>query len=261
MRDNLVSIITPVYNGSGTLPETVRSVLAQTYPDWELLIVDDGSSDDTAAVAGAFAAADPRIRVLHQTNQGCTAARNHGIREASGRYFCLLDSDDMWDPVFLESQIAYLKREKVSLVCSGYRYVDQRSREIKSPAVPPPVLTYSGELRCCHIGCLTGVYDSAAAGRIFLDEKLHGYCDDYAFWLEILKKTGPGRGNPAVLASYRCSNSRSITGNKFRLLVPHFMFHRRYCGLGFMRSAFYTALWAKQGLRRFVFCHRSGARR
>ena len=251
MNDRLVSIITPVYNGEKHLAETVMSVLSQSYGIWEMIIIDDGSKDRSAAIARSFAARDPRIKVIRQENRGCTAARNHGIREAAGRYFCLLDSDDLWDPNFLEEQLALLQREHVSFVCSGYRYIDLDSKVIKRPVVPPERLTYQGELDYCHVGCLTAMYDSAAAGKLFLDERLSGYCDDYAYWLQILKKTGPGRGNPKVLASYRLTSINSITGNKFKLIIPHFMFHYCYCRVGWWRGLANTVCWGLKGLKKF----------
>ena len=256
MNDQLVSIITPVYNGEKHLAETIMSVLAQSYENWEMLIVDDGSKDRSAAIAKSFADKDPRIKVICQSNRGCTAARNHGIREASGRYFCLLDSDDLWDPDFLKEQLALLAREHVFFVCAAYRYVDHDSKVIKSPAVPPEILTYRGELDYCHVGCLTAMYDSSVHGKLFLDERLAGYCDDYAYWLQILEKTGPGRGNPKILASYRITSSKSITGNKPKLIIPHFMFHYRYCRIGLFKSLINTIRWGLKGLRKFFFYSR-----
>src|SRR5215203_1617700 len=104
-----VSIITPAWNAAAHITETIASVRAQTFVDWEWLIVDDGSTDDTVSIVGAAAEIDPRIRLLRQTNSGPSAARNRAMREASGEWFTFIDSDDGWDPQFLASQLAVIR--------------------------------------------------------------------------------------------------------------------------------------------------------
>lgn len=104
MKPGLVSIITPCYNGAKYIGETIDSVISQTYPDWEMIIVDDGSKDNSAQIVREYAEKDSRITLVQQENAGSAAARNNGIRRAEGQYIALLDADDLWHPDFLEKQ-------------------------------------------------------------------------------------------------------------------------------------------------------------
>ena len=190
MQDTLVSIITPVYNGEKYIAQTIESVLAQTYPDWEMLIIDDGSRDNSAAIARDYCARDSRISLYSQTNAGSAAARNNGIRRARGRYIALLDADDLWDSTFLASQLNFMKEKGALLVCSAHRRIDEYGRECLKPFFPPEKATYTDLLRTCSISCLTGLYDTSAYGKVFLNEKFKSLRDDLVYWLEIVKKTG-----------------------------------------------------------------------
>ena len=107
MNNNLVSIITPLYNAERFVRQTIESVLAQTYPHWEMIVVNDGSKDKGPDIVRSYTEKDSRIKLLNQPNRGCASARNHGLKEAQGRYYCFLDSDDYWDPTFLEEQISF----------------------------------------------------------------------------------------------------------------------------------------------------------
>lgn len=117
----VISIVTPMYNGGRFVAQTIESVLAQTYPHWEMLIVDDGSKDDSPEIVGAYSARDPRIKLIRQPNSGSAAARNNALRRARGRYICFLDADDLWDPEFLARQIAFIQEKAAGLVYASYR--------------------------------------------------------------------------------------------------------------------------------------------
>lgn len=120
MEKGLVSIITPVYNGEKFVAETIESVLKQTYPNWEMIVVDDGSKDSSAAIIRQFAERDCRITSVQQPNGGSASARNNGIRRARGQFIALLDADDLWEPNFLESQLALMKEKNALLVHASY---------------------------------------------------------------------------------------------------------------------------------------------
>ncbi len=132
MVDGLVSIITPCYNGERFIAETIESVLGQTYANWEMIVVDDGSRDNTAQVAAGYAARDGRIQVVRQPNGGTASARNNAMRRAKGRYIALLDADDVWERDFLERQLAFMKEKNATCVCCSYRHIDANSNEISS---------------------------------------------------------------------------------------------------------------------------------
>ena len=112
MDNQLVSIITPMYNGEKYVSQTIESVLAQTYQNWEMIIVDDGSKDASSQIVKKYSIEDNRIKLVHQQNAGSAAARNNALRRANGRYICFLDADDLLDNSFLEKQLEYLKTEK-----------------------------------------------------------------------------------------------------------------------------------------------------
>lgn len=116
MQENLVSVITPVYNGERFVGQTIESVLAQTYPHWEMLIVNDGSTDNSETIVCRYANQDPRIHYFYQSNKGSASARNHGLHEAKGRYIVFLDADDYWDSTFLEEQLQFMQEKKHNLL-------------------------------------------------------------------------------------------------------------------------------------------------
>lgn len=250
MVDGRVSIITPCYNGERFIAETLDSVLGQTYAQWELFVVDDGSTDRTAAIAEAYAAKDSRIRVLRQKNAGTACARNRALREANGRYIALLDADDVWEPDFLERQLAFMREKGAEVVCCSYRHIDENSREIQHPTLAMPIITPADMRVMNRIGCLTGLYDASKHGVVYLHEELKSIRDDYAYWYEIVCNAGRAYGNPDILASYRVQTA-STTGNKLRLVEKQFHFYRQFLHLSLPVAAVNTLRWGISGLGKF----------
>ncbi len=249
MKEQLVSIITPIYNGEKFVEQTIQSVFAQTYDNYEWIIVDDGSTDKSYEVIEKNAGHDKRVKLLKQKNGGSAAARNAGIRIANGQYIVLLDADDLWDPEFLESQLKFMNDHKALCVCSSYRMINEEGDTIKKPIKCKPVITYKDMLVKNEIGCLTGVYNCSEHGKVYLDESLKSLRDDYAYWLSIVSKTGTAYGNPEVLASYRVF-SRSVTGNKKALIKKQYLFYRKYLKLGLFTSVRNVIVWGVAGLRK-----------
>ena len=153
MQDSLVSIITPLYNGEKYLAQTIESVLAQTYKEWEMIIINDGSTDQGEQLARSYAQKDDRIQVYSQENAGSAAARNNGIRRAKGRYIALLDSDDLWEPWFLERQLRLMHEKNCQLVYAAHKRIDENGEEVLQPFFPPLSVTYKDMLRTCSISC------------------------------------------------------------------------------------------------------------
>jgi glycosyltransferase involved in cell wall biosynthesis len=250
MTNELVSIITPMYNAARFVGQTIESVLAQTYPRWEMLIVDDGSRDSSYDIAVAYAKKDPRIKVFRQENAGSAAARNNGIRNANGRYIALLDADDLWEPVFLESQLKLMNEKNAVVVCAACRRIDENTREILCPQKVKPIISLKNMQKTNCIPCLTGMYDTVPFGKVYLREELKSIRDDYAFWLDIVKLAGKAYGNQQILASYRVL-SNSTTGSKKKLIKPQFLFYYKYQQLGLIKSLAYTFYWGILGLIKF----------
>lgn len=250
MIDNLVSIITPCYNGVKYISETIDSVLKQSYNDWEMIIVDDGSRDDSAKIIKEYVDKDNRIKYIYQKNAGSAAARNNGIRNASGRYIVLLDADDVWDEDFLEEQLSYMKKKNAVCVCCAYRMIDDNSQVLTAVTMPKEIITEKDMMVRNYIGCLTGVYDSKKYGKIYLRKELKSIRDDYAFWLDIVKLEGKVYGNNKILASYRVL-ANSTTGNKYKLIGKQYKFYRNYLKLSRIKSLKNILVWGIDGVYRF----------
>ena len=250
MNDKLVSIITPLYNSERFVGQTIESVMAQTYPEWEMIIVNDGSTDKGADVVSCYAAKDKRIRLLEQENGGCASARNHGLSEAKGRYYCFLDSDDYWDPEFLEEQLRFMTEKRAAIVTCSVRRVDENGKAILSPQIVPERMTYFDILKSCNLPCLATVIDASRLHDIRFREELHNLRDDYALWLSLMKQTDYAYGNQQVLANYRIS-ANQVTGNKRKVIIPQFMVNYKVEKLGFCRSLYYLAHWAWNGYKKY----------
>jgi teichuronic acid biosynthesis glycosyltransferase TuaG len=206
-----VSVVTPVWNALATLGATVASVQAQSFCDWEMLLVDDGSTDASLALAEELAAADPRIRVLrHEKNQGAAAARNRGIRAAAGRYIAFLDADDLWRPEKLDAQLAFMRAGGHPLSFTAYRRIAADGTPLGVVRVPARV-SRGGLLKGNVIGCLTAVYDTEVFGKVEMPPLARR--QDYGLWLELLRRVPHAHGLSQVLADYRVRPG-SLSANK-----------------------------------------------
>lgn len=250
LEKGLVSIITPCYNGAKYIGETIESVIAQTYPKWEMIIVDDGSKDNSAQIVRDYMLKDSRIALVQQENAGSAAARNNGIRRAEGQYIALLDADDLWEPEFLDEQIKFMKEKAATCVCCSYRCIDEHSNEILSPVVCKPMITTKDMMVTNYIGCLSGLYDCSKHGKIYLREELKSIRDDYAYWLDVVKTEGVAYGNQKLLARYRVL-ANSTTGNKKKLIKKQYQFYRGHLGLGVVQSTINLVRWGLMGLKKY----------
>lgn len=213
--NELVSIITPSYNSQAYISQTIESILAQTYSNWELLITDDCSTDQTIDIIKSYQKKDGRIRLfLSSKNQGAGAARNNSIKKASGHYIAFCDSDDLWIPEKLKIQVDFIVKIKSPLIFSSYNIIKQSGGYLKTKYAKSHV-TYSQMLAYNYIGCLTVLYDSTKIGkRYFSDIRKR---QDYAMWLTIIRQIKNARGIKQPLAEYRLRKG-SISQNKLALL-------------------------------------------
>lgn len=250
MEQGLVSIITPCYNGEEFLRETIHSVIAQTYANWEMLIVDDGSKDSSAEIIKEYALKDGRIRFLQQENAGSAAARNNGIRNSRGQYIALLDADDLWKPDFLKKQIDFMKENNVICVFCSYERIDENGHIIMHPSIAKSVVTKKDMRVRNQIGCLSGLYDSSKYGKIYLKEELKSIRDDYAYWYDIVSLEDKAYGNPEILASYRVLKG-STTGNKKKLIKKQYNFYRTYLKESVPEATLNLIRWGVNGVLKF----------
>jgi glycosyltransferase involved in cell wall biosynthesis len=217
----LVSIITPAYNAAEFLPATIASVLAQTWRDFELLLVDDGSTDETQQIARAWQRADPRVRILSRPHGGPSAARNTAIAKARGDYFALIDSDDLWHPTFLESQMAvFAERRPVDIVTgNGYNLGGPHDGQPFNPVGSSPrELSLLDILESENAVFIMSVFRRAVVERIGgFDERLP-LNEDYDFWIRAAFAGFVIVRNPVPLGDYR-RRPNSISANQIQMVT------------------------------------------
>lgn len=250
MEAGLVSIITPCYNGAKYISETIESVIAQTYSDWEMIIIDDGSKDNSAEIINAYVKKDSRIRLIYQDNAGSACARNRGIQCAEGQYIALLDADDLWKTTFLEKQIQFMRMNNAVCVFCSYDCLDDKSKTLLNPVISKPIITGRDMLVMNYIGCLSGLYDITRHGKVYLHEELKSIRDDYAYWVDIVNLENIAYGNPEILAVYRVLAS-STTGKKYKLIKNQYIFYRKYLKLNILLSVRNTVYWGIAGIKKF----------
>lgn len=229
-----VSVVTPVWNAEETLAETVASLVAQTRGDWEMLLVDDGSTDGSRALAAQLAAEEPRIRLLGwPDNRGAAAARNAGIRAARGRFIAFLDADDLWRPQKLAAQIGYMEEARAPFTFAAVRRIDAAGRPLGVVGVPARV-DHARLLRGNVIPCQTAAYDRAHYGAVEMPPLARR--QDYGLWLQLLARGGEAHGLPEVLADYRVRPG-SLSSNKLVAAAATWRVYREVAGLGHAQAA------------------------
>ncbi len=219
----LVSIIMPSYNTARFIKETVDSVLAQSYTNWELIIVDDCSTDNTDDVVAQFSG-DSRIKYIkNNKNSGAAESRNRALREAKGKWIAFLDSDDLWASDKLEKQIAFMKDNGYHFSYTAYTEIDENSEPNGKTVTGPKRITKSGMYNYCWMGCLTVMYDAEAVGLIQIESIRKN--NDYAMWLKVCKKADCYLLDE-TLAKYR-KRSGSISNHGYTKLIKwHYRLYR-----------------------------------
>ncbi|HGF4940831.1 TPA: glycosyltransferase family 2 protein [Vibrio parahaemolyticus] len=238
----LVSVIMPTYNSAGTVVESIQSVLSQTYKNWELIIVDDRSTDNTWQVIQTYADKYDNIRIYqNKENLGAGASRNFAIKKARGRFIAFLDSDDLWTEDKLAEQIPFMLKNNYPLTYTHYRRFN--SEEELSVVTAPEYTTYKKLMYSNVIGCLTAVYDTQKLGKRYMP--LIRKRQDMGLWLDILKETPKAYCLPKPLAKYRMDSG--MTANKFSVLSYQWKFYRDVVGLSLPRSLFTFSVYAVKG--------------
>lgn len=206
----------PFYNGQDYVIETVESIISQTFTDWQLIIVDDCSTDDhSKSLLQRLKGMDPRISVLFaDENKGAGAARNIGIDYANTRFIAFCDSDDWWYPEKLSKQISFMKDNGYSFVCSYYEDADENLSPYYTTRQPLK-MTLKDLKYGCSVGTPGVIYDSFSLGKVFMPEMRRG--EDWICWMEILKKSNALHTYPEPLWKYR-HRRRSETSNKLAMV-------------------------------------------
>lgn len=224
--DTLVSIITPTYNSEKFIAETIKSVLNQTYQSWEMIIVDDYSTDQTEAIIKDFMAIDQRISFYQlQKNAGAGVARNQAVDLAKGRYIAFLDSDDLWKPEKLEKQVDFMSANQVPFAFSYYDCINEEGELLHICVKTPKRLHYWQLFFCNFVGNLTGIYDTHFFGKIPISSIRKR--QDWMVWLTVLKKVRVASVLPESIAYYRVRKN-SISSSKWKLLQHNFTVYRTF---------------------------------
>lgn len=246
--NEMVSVIMPVYNAENYVEEAIRSVLSQTYQNWELLVVDDGSTDGSASIVKRYAGRDRRIRFFQTGSPSGSPVkpRNIGVEAAAGRYIAFLDSDDVWFPDKLQLQLPLFREHAVAVVFSDYEKMTEDGRCSGRIIRAPHETDYQKLLRGNVIGNVTGVYDTSKVGKVFFRPVHH---EDYILWLSILKKGYVARNTRTVAAMYRL-RKRSVSSNKWKVLGWQWHIYVRVEHIHPFKAAWLFACYACKAFRK-----------
>ena len=245
----LVSVVMPAYNAAEYIEAAVTSVQRQSFTNWELIVVDDCSSDETCPFVERLARQDPRIRLYHNAqNQGTAYSRNHGLEQCRGDYVALLDSDDIWHPEKLEKQLALIQKEGADLVYTSYAIVDEHGQKRCNDFLVPSQTDFSALLKENVIGCSTVLMTHKVTEQFLFDNTY--YHEDYVLWLQMLRSGKRAVGVTDVLVDYRY-HSGSRASNKLSSAKRRWTIYRSYLGLSRMKSIRYLMHYGISGLRKY----------
>jgi teichuronic acid biosynthesis glycosyltransferase TuaG len=237
----LVSIITAACNSESTIAETIQSVIRQKYQNWEMIIVDDGSTDQSVSLIERTIAKEKRIRLIKSTtNQGPAVSRNIGLNEARGKYITFIDSDDIWLAHFLQNTIELMEKKKFPFVFASYRRISEDGSKSYGDFIVPREVSYEMLLKTNYISCLTAVYNSKIIGIRYFNTRFP-FGSDYLYWLAILKDGYLAHGQKEVLALYRVRRG-SVSRNKRGAFKKIWAVHRDIEGISLPRCV-YTIIW------------------
>ncbi|MBD5202636.1 MAG: glycosyltransferase family 2 protein [Bacteroidales bacterium] len=231
--NELVSIITPSYNCADFIGETIESIQRQTYGNWELLITDDCSTDNSRDVIAAYAKEDSRIKLYKlEKNSGAGSARNNSIREARGRFIAFCDSDDRWYPAKLEQQVKFMEEKDCGLSYTSYDTCDEQGKIIGYVECLDEI-SYPKILRDNGVGCLTAMYDTKKIGKHYMPPIRKR--QDWCLWIEIIRQHGVAYGLRSPLALYRLRRG-SISSNKIEMLRHNYNVYHNVVGFNKLTS-------------------------
>jgi len=247
MDDNLVSIVMPAYLAANHVGEAIRSVQGQDVAGWEMLVVDDGSPDNTASVVAGYAALDPRIKLIRQLNSGPAMARQAALDVATGRYVAFLDSDDYWLPCKLARQLEFMAVRNAAISFTRFRRINQDGSEVGHLIAIPDRLDYKGLLCNTALATSTVMVDRLRTGPFRMRNT---YYDDFALWLSLLRRGHVAHGLQEDLMRYRVV-SQSVSRNKVKSARMVWRTYRECEGLSSSAAAWSFAQYALNAWRKY----------
>lgn len=245
----LVSIITPTFNSANFIAETIASVQNQTYSNWEMIIVDDGSNDATESIIQNILLKDDRIQFYKlDKNSGPAVARNTAIEKAKGHYITFIDADDVWFPTFIETSVKTIKEQNVSFVFSSYKRANEALEFIYSDFIVPQKVTYTDILKSNSISCLTAFVDIKILGKKQMP--LIRKRQDMGLWLQYLKIIPFAYGIQEPQAIYRIREN-SLSRKKSDLIKYQWQFYREVEQLNLLQATYYMLHWMYHGFMKY----------
>lgn len=243
---NKVSVITPTYNASLFFKKTVESVQSQTFTDWEMIIVDDCSTDNTYELAMELSESDVRIKVIrHEVNLGVAAARNTALDNATGDFIAFLDSDDLWMPNKLERQLTFMEQNDYVLTYTMYQKFDSETGKLGKIIRAPDKMTSKAIYGNTSIGCLTVIVNRKKVGGFHMPLLKH--TEDNCTWQEILNRGYIAYGLNENLALYR-EGFVSLTNNKKKAALQQWDTYRKHYKFSLIKSTYYFVCYAFNAL-------------
>jgi glycosyltransferase involved in cell wall biosynthesis len=240
----------PLYNCEQFVEASINSVISQSYGDWELIVIDDCSTDNSFQKAKALADSDKRIKLYKMPkNSGVAKVRNRAIEEARGRYLAFLDADDLWHEDKLKLQLAFMKEQRVAFSFTAFDVIDESGENFFGVNEVPLRFGYEDLLKRTAIGCLTVMYDTFEIDKCYFDTTL-GKHEDYQCWLEILKKIPYAGGLNEPLAYYRVRNS-SLSSNKLIAASYVWKIIYRYQKIPFFKAVYYFSHYAFRAILKY----------
>ncbi|MGE4346964.1 MAG: glycosyltransferase family 2 protein [Flavobacteriaceae bacterium] len=247
--NSLVSIITPTFNSEKYIQQTIQSVQNQTYQNWEMIIVDDCSSDNTIQIVEEIVKQESRIILIKSDkNVGPAVSRNKGIERAKGRYMTFLDADDIWLEDFIHNSIRTINETGISFVFSSYKRSDEQLSFVYSDFIVPEKVTYTDILKSNSISCLTAFIDIQTLGKKFMPEVYKR--QDMGLWLKYLKEIPIAYGIKQPQAIYRIRKN-SLSRKKSDLIKYQWQFYRKVEKLSVISSTYYMVHWAVRGFLKY----------
>lgn len=247
MVEGLVSIVMPAYNAAKTIEKSIDTVLKQTYQDWELIIVDDCSKDDTLRVLEKYKD-NPKIKIIaNEVNSRAAVTRNNALAVSQGQYVAFLDSDDLWVPDKLERQIAFMNDKNAGFTFTSYSCIDENDVDMKRIIRVPATISAMQLLSNTIIGCSTVLIDRSQTGNFeFIANNRR---EDTFTWHLLLKRGFVAYGIDEVMMNYRVASSSS-SSNKFHMAVEYYKGLKNVAKLGFFKRIYHFVLYAFNAFRK-----------
>ncbi|PIE50459.1 MAG: glycosyl transferase family 2 [Flavobacteriales bacterium] len=243
-----VSIITPCYNSAEFIEETIHCVLDQSFTDWEWLITDDCSTDETVSIIQQFD--DDRIKLqTAKHNGGAGKARNIALEKASGRFITFLDADDIWENNFLAEMVGFMTKNNYELAYSNYARCNEKMIPQIKDFQADTIVTFDNLLKTCRLSLLSSMYDSQRIGKMFFPENTKR--EDHIMWLNLLQKIDKGYPLPKTMAKYRMREN-SVSRKKSNIMKDQYLVYKDFMKFSTLKSLYYTAHWAFNGFLKYA---------